>query len=134
MKAAETNSAPPIPRTSPVVLAVLILVLIGLVCATVKMTFYPSQPAALDRLHDPKGLSVADANELLSKSGAILDSVKAGVDTTTETWTYKHRTGSWGILVHFSKTAAGDVIDHVQMRCDVSNFPSFTRTWDYPKP
>ncbi|WP_395746535.1 hypothetical protein [Prosthecobacter sp.] len=129
MKKADPDS---LPRTDPKILAVLIVILIGLMIATFKAALYPSPPSSWSRLHEPQAISVADANKLLSDSGAYIDSIKPAADLTTETWNFKHRTGHWTILVCFKKTPKGDVIQSVHIRCEISHFPSLTRTWDYP--
>jgi hypothetical protein len=129
MKKAVPDSVPP---TNPKILAVLILILICLMIATGKAAFYPGQPSAWARLHEPQSISVADANKLLSDSGAYIESIKPAADITTETWNMKHRTGTWAIIVIFKKGPKGDVIQSVHMRCEISHFPSCTRTWDYP--
>jgi hypothetical protein len=131
MKIADPDSLPP---TSPKTMAVLILILICLIIATAKAAFAPGQPAAWSRLHAPAAISVADANKLLSDSGAVIENIKPSADITTETWNMQHRTGRWTILVRFAKTPKGDVIQSVQIRCEISHLPSFTRTWDYPEP
>ncbi len=120
--------------SSPKTMAILILILIGLMVATFRAALYPAPPAAWARLHDPSAISVADANKLLSDSGAYIDSIKPTTDLTTETWGLKHRTGTWTLLVRFKKTPKADVIQSVQIRCDISHLPSLTRTWDYPAP
>lgn len=129
MKLADPDSLPP---TSPRTMAVLILILIGLMVATVKMALYPSPPAAWDRLHETGTLSQAEANTLLSGSGAHIESIKAGDPVTTETWYKNHRTGTWTVLIRFAKTPKGDTVQSVHIRSDISHLPYFTRTWDYP--
>lgn len=133
------DTAPPasadadkLPRTSPRTLAILILVLIGLIAANIRAYFYPSEPGAWARIHDPSTLSVAEANRILSESGAFIDSIKTTDNITTETWAYKNRSGTWTIIVRFAKKPTGDTITSVQIRSDINHFPSFTRTWDYP--
>lgn len=128
-KTADPDSLPP---TSPKTMAVLIVILLGLMAATFKVALYPSPPAAWARLHEPATLSVADANKLLSDSGAVIESIKSADSITTETWNMRHRTGQWTILVCFSKTPKGDVIQSVHIRNEISRLPTFTRTWDFP--
>ena len=129
MKLADPDSLPP---TSPKTMAVLILILICLMAATFKAAFYPSPPSSWKSLQDPHAQSVADTNTLLSKSGAVIESIKPAADITTETWGMKHRTGTWTILVCFKKTPKGDAVQSIHIRCEISHFPAFTRTWDYP--
>ena len=81
MKLADPDSLPP---TSPKTMAALILILIGLMVATVKTALYPSPPAAWDRLRETGTLSLTDANTLLTSSGAHIESIKAGDPITTE--------------------------------------------------
>jgi hypothetical protein len=130
MKLADPDSLPP---TSPKTMAVLILILIGLMVATVKTALYPSPPAAWDRLREIGTLSLTDANTLLTSSGAHIESIKAGDPITTETWYKNHHTGTWTILIRFTKTPKGDVVQSVLIRNDISHLPYFTRTWDYPE-
>lgn len=129
MKIADPDSLPP---TDPKTLAILILILIGLMIATAKVALYPSPPSAWSKLHEPQAVSVADANKLLSDSGAYIENIKPVADITTETWNYKHRTGMWTLRLLFKKTPKGDVIQSFHVRCDITHFPSLTRTWDYP--
>jgi len=129
MKLADPDSLPP---TSPKTMAVLILILLGLMVATFKAALYPTQPAAWKSLQDPQAQSVADTNTLLSKSGAIIESIKTTDAITTETWNLRHRTGQWTIIVRFAKTPKGDVVQSIQIRSEISHLPTFTRTWDYP--
>ncbi len=131
MKKADPDSLPP---TSPKTMAVLILILIGLIIATAKASLYPSQPASWERLHTPHANSLADTNRILTESGAIIEAFKASQSTTTETWNMKHRTGNWTILVRYSKSPAGDAVQSIQIRREISHLPSFTTTWDYPEP
>lgn len=129
MKKADPDSLPP---TSPRTMAVLILILIALMVATFKAALYPSPPAAWQPLQDPQARSVADTNTLLSKSGAVIESIKTTADITTETWTMRHRTGTWTVLVRFAKTPKGDAVQSIHIRSEISHLPAFTRTWDYP--
>ena len=130
MKLADPDTLPP---TSPKTMAVLILILICLMAATIKAALYPAQPAAWTPLHVPHAQSVADTNTLLSKSGAIIEGIRTSANITTETWNLRHRTGQWSILVRLSKTPTGDVVQSIRIRCEISHLPSFTRTWDYPE-
>lgn len=129
MKIADPDSLPP---TSPKTMVVLILILVGLIIATAKAALYPAQPATWAPLHNPGATSLADTNTLLTKSGAVIESIKASPDLTTETWTLRHRTGIWTVLVRYSKTPQGDVVRSVQIHSEISHLPSFTRTWNYP--
>ncbi|MBN8420030.1 MAG: hypothetical protein J0L73_14025 [Verrucomicrobia bacterium] len=129
MKLADPDSLPP---TSPRTMAVLILILIGLMAATFKAALYPSPPAAWQPLQDPHAHSLADTNTVLSKSGAVIESIKPSGDITTETWNMRHRTGNWTVLVRFAKTPQGDAVRSIQIRSEISHLPAFTRTWDYP--
>lgn len=129
MKKADPDSLPP---TSPRTMAVLIIILLCLMAATFKAALYPSPPSAWKSLQDPHAQSVADTNTLLSKSGAIIESIKTTDAVTTETWNLRHRTGTWTVLVRFAKTPKGDVVQSIQIRSEISHLPAFTRTWDYP--
>ena len=129
MKLAAPDSLPP---TSPRTMAVLILILLGLMVATVKTALYPSPPAAWDRLHETRTLSQTEATTLLSSTGAHIESIKAGDPVTTQTWYKNHRTGTWTILIRSTKTPKGLAVQSVHIRSDISHLPYFTRTWDYP--
>ncbi|MDI1313269.1 hypothetical protein [Prosthecobacter sp.] len=131
MKKADPDSLPP---TSAKTMALLVLLLIGLIIATAKASLYPSQPATWEQLHNPRANSLADTNRILTESGAIIEAFKASQATSTETWNMKHRTGTWTILVRYTKSPAGDAVQSIQIRREISHLPSFTRTWDYPEP
>lgn len=130
--AAASDKDEKLPPTPPGVMAVLIVILIGLMFATYRACFYPSPPAAWQTIHEKPDLPMTQVNEILSKSGATIDSIKPQPDGTLETWQLKHRTGTWTIEVRLKKTPAGVVYSSEQVRCYITNFPSFTRTWDYP--
>lgn len=121
-----------LPPTPPAVMAVLIIILIGLMFATYQAYFYPSLPATWKAIHEKPDLPMTQVNDILSKSGATIDSIKPLPEGTLETWQLKHRTGTWTIEVRLKKTPAGVVYGSEQVRCYITNFPSFTRTWDYP--
>ncbi|OYW74400.1 MAG: hypothetical protein B7Z37_18045 [Verrucomicrobia bacterium 12-59-8] len=123
-----------IPPTPPAVMAVLIVVLLCLMGATFKYTFYPNPPPAWSKIHDTPAMPMADVNKILSESGAVIDTIKAVPGGSVETWQKSHRTGTWQIIVNLKQTPAGAVYASEQVRCDISNFPSFTRTWEYPEP
>jgi len=116
----------------PVVMAVLIL-LLCVVAATVKYTFYPDPPAAWSQLHAQPGLPLAEVNRILAESGAVIGAIKAVEGGSAESWLAQHRTGSWQIIVHFKQTPAGLVYASEEIRCDITHFPGFTRTWGYPE-
>ena len=128
--AADTDKLPP---TSPKVMSVLIVLLLILVFATGKATFYPKPPVLWSSIHEKPNLPIDDVNRILLESHALLGSVKTEEGGASETWQLNHRTGTWSLQVNFKKTPEGLVYDSEQVRCDISNFPSFTRTWDYPE-
>lgn len=115
-------------------MVVLIVILIGLMFATYRAYFYPSPPAAWKTIHEKPDLPMAQVNDILSKSGATIDSIKPLPEGTVETWQLKHRTGTWTIEVRLKKTPAGVVYESEHTTCYITNFPSHTRTWDYPEP
>lgn len=123
-----------LPPTPPAVMAVLILILLGLMAATFKYTFYPVMPAAWSKIHETPAMPMADVNKTLSDAGAIIDFIKAVPGGSVETWKKPHRTGTWQITVNLKNTPAGVVYASEQVRCDITHFPSFTRIWDYPPP
>ena len=123
-----------VPPTPPAVMAILILVLIGLMIATGRAALYPPMPPTWKTIHETPAMPMAEVNRILSESGAIIDSVKAKPDGSIETWNLKHRTGTWKITVDLKKTPEGVVYSSETVRCDISNLPSFTRTWEYPEP
>ena len=123
-----------LPPTPPAVMAVLVLILLGLMAATFKYTFYPVLPAAWSKIHETPAMPMADVNKILSDSGGIIDSIKAVPGGSIETWKKPHRTGTWQITVNLKNSPAGVVYASEQVRCDITHFPSFTRTWDYPPP
>jgi hypothetical protein len=125
-------SETPIPRTSPWVLAILIVLLLGLVGATVKMALYPSPPAAWKSIHEKPNLPVEEVNRLLVESGARIAPVKMKGAGGTETWELARRLGLWSIVVNFKKTPAGLVYGSEVVKWEVANFPSLTRTWEFP--
>lgn len=130
--AAATDSGEKLPSTPPAVMAVLIVILIGLMAATYRAYFYPSPPAVWKTIREKADLPMTQVNEILSKSGATIDSIKPLPEGTVETWQLKHRTGTWTLEIRLKKTPAGLVYGSEKMSCYITNFPSFTRTWDYP--
>lgn len=131
-KATASDSEDKLPPTPPGVMAVLIVILIGLMFATYRAYFHPSPPATWKTIHEKPDLPMTQVNEILSKSGATIDSIKPFPDGTLETWQLKHRTGTWTMEVKLKKTPSGLVYASEQVRCYITNFPSFTRSWDYP--
>ena len=131
-KAASLDADEKIPPTPPGVLAILIVILIGLMIATGYACFYPSVPSSWKTIHETPNLPMAQVNDILSKSGASVDSIKQVPDGTLETWQFKHRTGTWTIEVKLKKTPTGVVYSSEKVSCYITNFPSFTRTWEYP--
>lgn len=133
-KATANGSDEKLPPTPPAVMAVLILILIGLMVTTYRACFYPSPPATWKTIHEKADLPMVQVNEILSKSGATVDSIKPQPEGTVEVWQLKHRTGTWTLEVRLKKTPTGVVYSSEKMSCYITNFPSYTRTWEYPTP
>ncbi len=114
-------------------MTILVLVLLGLMALTAKLSLYPTMPAEWVKVFNTPQMPMAEVNKQLAESHAVMDSVKAGVDDTVETWSLKHRTGSWSAKVTLVKSDKGVVFGNAEVRCDVTNLPSFARTWVFPE-
>jgi uncharacterized membrane protein YkoI len=132
-KLADDDAEKKVPPTPGWVMIVLIVLLLGLAGTTVKLLLYPSPPEAWSRVYAAPGMPAEEVNKILSESQAIMDSVKTSATGTVESWSLKHRTGTWSTQVTLKKTDKGEVFDSALLRCDVTNLPSCTRTWEFPE-
>ncbi|WP_395753834.1 hypothetical protein [Prosthecobacter sp.] len=131
--AAAAKNDDKLPPTPAWVMTILILVLLGLAAVTTKLALYPSMPAEWKKIFNTPQMPMADVNKQLAESHAVMESVKAALDDTVETWTLKHKTGAWSAKVTLVKSDKGLVYGHAEVSCDVTNLPSFKRTWVFPE-